>query len=495
MLLGARRVVRAVADFTADEAGYAGLRRYLERAAPLPIHLLVDLVEEDFRRETTPHVHGPARWSILETRSARLFPDTPYVSARREGRMPEGRRDDRVLFSAIVRPDRIEPWLHALHGHEVAGVHSLPMVSAGLLPLLGAGSGPVLLVTESGDRDLRQTCFEDGRLTLSRLATLPPGEAAERARHTVLEVERLVHHLSRSGRRTTEDFGFHLVGGAALIAALQELKLPGKLAEGLVDMAAVERRLRGRSRPRPGKRGHESDEGSKGRSDRVFARLALGRPFPNHYATAPVLAVHRTKRAGRAIGTAGAVMLLAGAAVGGAAWHRGSDLAVAAEGLEREAAGIEGRYRAERLPGSEVGPDDLRAAVENAQRLHADRIGALPIFRAMSEALAGSLDLELESLEWFEVSNRDRWWPSAAAEDATRARFRVVRLRGRVKPLTGHFPAPADEVFQLMERLEAIPGLSAVDVTELPEDRRSGSRELRPDAGFELRMVVDARGG
>ena len=494
LLVRTRRAVRTVADFTADEQGYAGLRRSLERAAPLPIHLLVDLVEEDFRRETTPHVYGPARWSILRTRSARLFPDTPYVSARREGRTPEGRRDDRVLFSAIVRPDRIEPWLHALHGHEVAGVHSLPMVSAGLLPLLGAGSGPVLLVTESGDRDLRQTCFEDGCLTLSRLATLPPGEAAERARHTVLEVERLVHHLSRSGR-TTEGLGFRLMGGAALIAALRELKLPGELAEGLVDTAAVERRLPGRSRPRPGGRGHESDEGSKGGSDRVFARLTLDRPFPNHYATAPVLAVHRTKRAGRALGTAGAAMLLAGAAVGGAAWHRGSEIAVAAEGLEREAAGIEGRYQAERLPGSEVGPDDLRAVVESAERLHADRIGALPIFRTMSKALAGSLDLEIESLEWFEVSDRDGWWPSAAAEDAPRARFRVVRLRGRLKPLTGRFPASADEVFRLVERLEAIPGLSGVDVTELPEDRRGGRRDPRPDAGFELRMVVDARGG
>jgi len=192
---------------------------------------------------------------------------------------------------------------------------------------------------------------------------------------------------------------------------------------------------------------------------------------------------------------AGAGRRLAGAAVGGAGWRRGVGLAAAGEDLEREAAGIEGRYRAERLPGSEVGPDDLRAVVENAERLRADRIGALPMFRTMSKALAGSLDLEIESLEWFEVSDRDGWWPSAAAEDAPRARFRVVRLRGRLKPLTVRFPASADEVFRLVERLEAVPGLSGVDVIELPEDRRGGRREPRPDAGFELRMVVDARGG
>lgn len=486
---GARRAIRAVADFTADEAGYAELRRNVERAAPRPIHILVDLVEEDFRRETAPHVHGPARGSILKTRSARLFPDTPFVSARREGRMPDGRRDDRILFSAIVRPERIEPWLDALRGHEVAGVHSLPMVSAGLLPFLGAGSGPVLLVTESGDRELRQTCFEDGRLTLSRLATLPPGEPVERARHIVAEVERLVHHLGRSGR-STEGLGFRLVGGAPLLAALRDSKLPGELAEGLVDAVAVERRLGGRSRTRTAGR----DDDSKGGSDRMFAHLALNRPLPNHYATAPVLAAYRTRQAGRALKAAGVAMLLAGAALGGAAWHRSGELAVAAEALGREADGIEARYRAERLPESEVGPDDLRVVVEAAERLDAARIGALPILRTVSEALAGFPDLELGSLEWFEISERDGW-PSPPAEGAPRARFRVVHLRGRVEPFTGHYRAAADEVFRFADRLEAMSGLSGVDVTDLPQDGDDGNRRRRPDAGFELRMVVDARAG
>ena len=486
---GTRRAVRAVAAVTADEAGYAELRRNIERAAPRPIHVLVDLVEEDFRRETAPHVHGPARGSILKTRSARLFPGTPFVSARREGRVPDGRRDDRILFSAIVRPERIEPWLDALRGHEVAGVHSLPMVSAGLLPFLGAGSGPVLLVTESGDRELRQTCFEDGRLTLSRLATLPPGEPVERARHIVAEVERLVHHLGRSGH-SAEGLGFRLVGGAPLLAALRDSELPGEFAEGLVDTAAVERRLGGRSRPRPADRNDDSKDGS----DRMFAHLALNRPLPNHYATAPVLAAYRTKQAGHALKTAGVAMLLAGATLGGAAWHRGGELAVAAEALEREAAGIEARYRAERLPDSEVGPDDLRVAVEAAERLDADRIGALPIFRTVSEALAGFPDLELGSLEWFEISDRDGW-PAPPAEDAPRARFRVVHLRGRVEPFTGHHRAAADEVFRFVDRLEAIPGLSGVDVTDLPQAGDEGNRRRRPDAGFELRMVVDARDG
>ena len=485
---GSRRTIRAVADFIADEAGYAGLREHLERAPPAPIHLLTDLVEEDFRRETAPHVHGPARRSVLATRSARLFPGTPYVSARREGRMPEGRRDDRVLFSAIVRPERVEPWLDVLHGREVAGVHSLPIVSAGLLPLLGAGTGRVLLVTESGDRELRQTYFEDGRLTLSRLAPLPPGEPADRARRIVAEVERVLHHLGRSGR-STEGLVFRLVGGEPLLAALRDSKTSPELAEGLVDTATIERRLHRRSRARADERAG----GPRGGCDRSFAYLALACRPPNHYAPAAVLAAHRTKQAGRALKAAGLAVLLGGAAWSAMAWHRAEDLAAAAKARAREAAGIEARYRAERRPASKVGSDDLRLAVETAERLGEHQVRALPVLRTISEALGGFPDLEIESLEWFEISEREGW-PGPPREDAPRERFRVVHLRGRVEPFTGHYRAATDEVFRFADGLEAMPRLSGVDVTDLPHDHHGGDRRP-PEAGFEIRMVLDAGGG
>ena len=482
-----RRTLGPALDFAADEAGYAGLRRHLGRSAPPPIHLLVDVIEEDFQRETTPHVHGRARRAVVATRSARLFPGTPYVSARREGRAPEGRRDDRVLFSAIVRPERIEPWLDVLRGYEVAGVHSLPIASARLLRLLGADAGRVLLVTASGERDLRQTFFEDGRLALSRLAPLPPGEPADRARRVVPEVERLLHHLDRSGR-SGEGLQIRLVGDAHLLAAVREVESPRELAEGLVDTVTVERRLGRRFRAGSEESGGDANEGC----DRMFARLMLSRRVPDHYATAAVLAVHRTKQAGRTLKAAGLATLLAGAAWSGSVWHRSNGLAATADAFAREANGYEVRYRAERLPQSRVAPDDVRLAVETAQRLDAGRVRALPILRTVSEALAGFPDLALESLEWFEISEREGW-AGPPDEDAPRERFRVVHLRGRVEPFNGHYRAAADEVFRFADGLEANPRLSEVDVTDLPRDPGGGGLRHRPAAGFEMRMVLDVR--
>ena len=493
---GSPRALAPAVDFAADEAGRAGLRRRLERGPPRLVRLLVDLVEEDFRRETTPHVIGPGRRGVLATRSARLFPGVPHVSARREGREPGGRRDDRVLFSAIVRPERIRPWLEALDGHEVAGVHSLPLVSARLLPLLGVDAGRVLLVTASGGGDLRQTLFEDGRLALSRLAPLPPGGSGDRARRIVAEVERLRRHLDRSGR-SAEELRVRLVGDAGLLAAVREAESPRELSEGLVETAALERRLGGRAgrRSRVGtEAGTGAGEGAAPEDgcDRTFALLALRQRLPNHYAPAQTLAPRRTRQAGRALEAAGLAVLLAGLAWSGTAWLRSDDLAAAEAAVARQAESYEARYRTERRAPSKVAPDDLRLAVETAQRLDASRVGALPVLRAVSEALAGVPDLRLESLEWFEPSERDGW-PNAPEDPASWERFRVVLLRGRVEPFEGHYRAAADEVFRFADGLEANPRWSEVDVTDLPREPGGGGYRHRPEAGFALRMVLDVR--
>ena len=483
---GSRRALSPAAEFAADEAGYAGLRRLLERGPPQAVRLLVDLVEEDFRRETAPHVLGRGRRAVLATRSARLFPGAPYVSARREGRLREGRRDDRVLFSAVVRPERLRPWLEALDGYEVAGVHSLPLASARLLPFLGAEAGRVLLVTASGGGDLRQTFFEDGRLALSRLAPLPPGDPGDRARRIVAEVERLLQHLDRSGR-SSEGLRVRLVADPGLLAAVREAESPRELSEGLVDALDLERRLGVRA-------GAEAEDDPDAGCDRMFARLALGRRLPDHYAPAKTLAPRRTRQAGRALEAAGLVVLLAGMAWGGAAWRRSDDLAAAGAAAARQAEGYVARYRAERRAPSKVAAGDLRRAVETAQGLDAGRVGALPVLRAVSEALAGYPDLMLESLEWSEVSERDGW-AGGPEEGASRERFRVVFLRGRVEPFDGHYRAAADEVFRFADGLEADPRWSEIDVTDLPRDPGGGGRRYGPGPGFALRMVLDVRGG
>ena len=99
----------------------------------------------------------------------------------------------------------------------------------------------------------------------------------------------------------------------------------------------------------------------------------------------------------------------------------------------------------------------------------------------------------MESLEWFEISDRDGW-PDPRDPDTPRERFRVVHLRGRIEPFNGHYRAAADEVFRFADGLEAVPRLSEVEVTDLPlNPGGGGGYQHRQKAGFEMRMVLDVR--
>ena len=119
-------------EFAVSGAGAAEFERYLATSGPTPTHLFVDLAEEDFRLDTVPHVGAGDREAILDRKLAQIFRNTPYRHALLQGRETEGRRDDRVLYTAITNPEVLRPWLDMLERLEVplAGIHSAAVFSA-----------------------------------------------------------------------------------------------------------------------------------------------------------------------------------------------------------------------------------------------------------------------------------------------------------------------------------------------------------------------------
>ncbi|ADE10922.1 hypothetical protein [Sideroxydans lithotrophicus] len=154
--------------FSNDSNGRENFSAFLQQHRD-PACLLVDVIEEDFRLETVPHLSGSARKDLLARKFEQFYRGTPFHQATLLQRQTEGRRDDEMMFSALTNPQRISPWLDTLLANRIPliGIYSLPNISAPLIKEIP--SDHVLLLSWEKDSGLRQTYFNNKRLHFSRL--------------------------------------------------------------------------------------------------------------------------------------------------------------------------------------------------------------------------------------------------------------------------------------------------------------------------------------
>src|SRR5258706_7297441 len=133
--------------FPLTEEGRVALARHLALRADVPTYLLAELVAEDFRTDTIPHVISRDQHAIVDRKLSQIYRATPYRLGLIRGREPDGRRDNRVLYTAITNPELVRPWIELLIelGVPVAGVYTTPLVSGGLLRALRLAGGHILL--------------------------------------------------------------------------------------------------------------------------------------------------------------------------------------------------------------------------------------------------------------------------------------------------------------------------------------------------------------
>lgn len=137
-----------------------------------PAYLLTDLIEEDFRYETVPHLRGGERAELIRRKFEQFYRNTPFRQALLLQRQKEGRHDDELLFSALTNPGLISPWLNAMLAHSIplVGIYSVPNISAPLTKNIP--SDKLLLLSWEKQAGLRQTYFDAKLMRFSRLTPI-----------------------------------------------------------------------------------------------------------------------------------------------------------------------------------------------------------------------------------------------------------------------------------------------------------------------------------
>ena len=160
--------------FGATQLGTVAFSEYVAKHQTLSTYVVTDLIEEDFRLDTVPHLRGNDRDAVMARKLSQLYRASPFRHGIVQGREPAGRRDDKVLYHAVTNPELLKPLLAILENAEVPllGVYSSPVLSGRLLGALNAFFQHTLLVTIVPDFGLRQTYFQNKVIKFSRLTPI-----------------------------------------------------------------------------------------------------------------------------------------------------------------------------------------------------------------------------------------------------------------------------------------------------------------------------------
>ena len=489
--------------FGADEDGLTEFSLYLTHAPHDPVYLLVDVVEEEFREESIPHVVGNDRRALIRTRLNRLFRDPTYSYAVVQGRDSDGRRDDQVLFTALIRPDLLSPWIGQIAKHKIplAGIYSLPIVSEALIKRMPVDSDHALLVTLQSTGGLRQTFFKNNRVKLSRLAIMPPGETPGHASYVLGEIEKIRRYLN-SLRQLPHDspLDVYVVGTAELLADITR-QSPDSLTtrHHLFELDEVAEMV-----------GMKGPYGSDS-SDRIFAHLLAKKRLPNQYAPPSQTRHNLMYRTRIGLLVASAVLVVVSLFISGTNVVEGVIAVGDSASARQQTAFYNERYdiARRRMPETPAEPQDIKAAVEMAEQLRAFKTTPRAMVVTLSEGLADFPGLKLESIDWLTSTDPDkpiggrnqranvRSRSSSTGGDSNGPRlYQMAHIKGSVDPFDGDYRQALGMVRRFAETLLGLPEVEAVHLLELPLDTGSdtalsGDTERQAStAPFELRMVI-----
>ena len=522
LIAGRGRIVSR-REFAVAGAGANAFERYLATLSEVPLHIFTDLTEEDFRLDTIPHVGARDREALLTRKLSQIFRNTPFRHALLQGRETEGRRDDRVMYTAVTNPEVLRVWLEIIERLKVplAGIHSAAVFSAVLLEELDLVFPHTLLVTFTPGDAMRQTFFRDREIKFSRLTPIDLEEGQTLGTMIAEETTRTWQYLD-SLRHFSEDDRLevcilvHKNDRPAIESALRDF---AQLQYRLVDIEQVAQKLG--LKPPP----------LDSTAEEVMVHLFLMRKAANHFAS-PEMRRHATQRNARLAATQLAGALLAASLVWGG-WNvwRVFQSGEADDRLAQQLSALNREYEDinKALPSFGVGGATMRDAVTFYNRSIRGFPTVTGFVTPLSMVLRTHPEVRLAQLSW-QVTDDPKAAPrmsltpsresppvkaiakaadalaAPAGEDAsppfTGARYEVAVMEATVRVANNDFRGAMSEVERLAADIGRIDGFQA-EVIESPLDtsptlalqgrlaeRESTSMQPR----FVLRIVRERRG-
>ena len=459
-------------QFAHDERGFTAFRDFLAPHSNVPVFLMVDAVEEDYRFETLPHSWGAERAQMVSRKLKQHYRNTPFIGAWLQGRESDKRRDDRYLFSALTNPDILANWTRVIGAQELplAAVYLLPMVSAALVEKLQVRT-PNLLVAAQHSGGLRLTFFRDRQFRLSRLTRGDGSKAIDPVRLFAGEISNTRLYLHALRTATLDEHLTVLLLDRndefeqVATAIMHENPALDCVRVGRAELAS---RL-GMDQPL-----------LASTPDALYLQLLGLKPPAGNIAPVSATIGFRRYRARRAIYAACASVAAAAVLWTGAnAWQVYGINGQTAEIVQAIAA-QDAQYQqvTRAFPPAPTNGENLKRTVEIAKAIRESSRDPVPAMALVSHALQASPEIFLREFGWrYSTSVIDKTGEAAAASappakaaPGTPAPQRVqsALVSGEVRPFGGDYRAAIASINALAARLREHPSVAEVRTTRMP---------------------------
>lgn len=470
------RSLAGSSSFEPTDEGLAKFRSYLQQTEKIPGKFLVDVIEEDFRNESIPHVGARDRKAVVSRLLDRYYRSSQEFSySEIIGRTRKGRKDDIVLLGAMTNPQLIRPWLNIIDECEVplSGIWTLPIVSKKLLKTIKATSGVVLLVSQQVNSNVRQTLFRDGKLISSRQSIINQdmkdisgiGELA------APEVNRTIDFLRAQNLvGADEAINLHIIGSDEQLVSLEQyFKEDERQTVTIHRIAELHKKL--------------GIEGvSEKFSNGLFAWLSLGQnSLRSHYGSQKSFQRYHNKLAAAALYAFSLLVIISGVLMTEANISDAMEYERSITLLKQEENNYKEIYskKFKDFEGVFQNAGVMNSAVDLSERIKLNSdTSPLDFLISLSKILEGEdRDLHIDKIEWEAISINEKNNKVITANFTGKQpvdHYAVVT--GRIDVPESHYRESVNRVQNIINRIKQSPRVKEVEVLSMPVDLRSESR-------------------
>jgi hypothetical protein len=359
--------------------------------ARLPVLVVTDLIEENFRYDTVVHVIGRDQKALLKRKIDFAFRNTPYRRSTVIEREKDGRRDDKILLSAISKPESVDVWINVLLKQKFAiqTITSLAYILETFVARRKGTEESCFLITnlENGN-NLRQTFFKNGQMLFSRLTTLTSREPSQLGDDIYGETVQLRQYLERI-QFLTYDAALHI----EVYTPYDDIVL--QLENRTSDHNRIEVRD---TNMLAGDVANASSSPTHYFLSRV---LAQSRPA-NIYAPATTTRFHDLKKAAYYAALTASVILLLTLAINIPLVFNAREKWQQTESLQNQLGPLQAQYAtlSSNYPSMPASSQDMELVVLTHDKLASQVYSPVTAMNMISSALALSQDLVLTSVDW-----------------------------------------------------------------------------------------------